>query len=60
MQPNPIPSHDKTVDSVQRCDSGDRDDRCDSVAFSENDNEDLGFTQYGTHDENQDDGEVNT
>jgi hypothetical protein len=60
MQPNPIPSNDKTVDSVQRGDSGDRDDRCDSVAFNENGNEDLGFTQYGTHDENQDDGEVNS
>jgi len=23
---------------------------CDSVAFNENDNEDLKFTQYGTHD----------
>jgi len=31
-----------------------------TVAFNENDNEDLIFTQYGTHDENQDDGEVNS
>ena len=31
---------------------------CDSVACNENDSEDLRFTQYGTHDENQDDGEV--
>ena len=31
-----------------------------TVAFSENYNEDLRFTQYGTHDENQDDGEVNS
>jgi len=30
------------------------------LAFNENDNEDLRFTQYGTHDENQDDGEVNS
>jgi hypothetical protein len=33
---------------------------CDSLAFNENDNEDLRFTQYGTHDKNQDDGEVNS
>ena len=59
MQFNPIPSNDKTVDSVQRGDSGDHDDRGDSVAFNENGNEDLRFAQYGTHDENQDDGEVN-
>jgi hypothetical protein len=31
-----------------------------AVAFNENDNEDLRFTQYGTHDVNQDDGEVNS
>jgi hypothetical protein len=37
-----------------------RDDRGDSVAFNKNDKEDLGLTQYGTHDENQDDGEVNS
>jgi len=60
LQCNPIPSNDKTVGSVQRGDSGDHDDRGDSVAFSENDNEDLRFTQYGTHDENQDDEEVNS
>ena len=30
------------------------------MAFNENDNEDLRFTQFGTHDENQDDGEVNS
>ena len=36
------------------------DSECDSVAFNENDNEDLRFMQYGTHDENQDDGEVNS
>ena len=36
------------------------DSDCDSVAFNENDNEDLRFMQYGTHDENQDDGEVNS
>jgi len=60
MQSNPIPSNDKTVDSVQCGDSGDHDDSGDSVAFNENDNEDLRFTQYGIHDENQDDGEVNS
>jgi len=60
LQYNPIPSNDKTVDSVQCGDSGDHDDRGDSVAFNENDNEDLRFTQYGTHYENQDDGEVNS
>jgi len=58
VQSNPIPSNDKTVDSVQRGEPGDHDDRGDSVAFNENDNEDLRFTQYGTHYENQDDGEV--
>jgi hypothetical protein len=72
MQPNPIPSNNKTADSVQRGDSGDHDDRGDSgdhddrgdsgdhdsVAFNKTDNEDLGFTHYSTHDENQDDGEV--
>ena len=36
------------------------DSYCDFVAFNENDNEDLRFMQYGTHDENQDDGEVNS
>jgi hypothetical protein len=55
----PIPSNDKIVDSVQHGDSGDHDDCGDSEAFNEND-EDLRFTQYGTHDENQDDGEVNS
>ena len=60
MHSNPIPSNDKTADSVQRGDSGDHDDRGDSVAFNENDNEDLRSTQYGTHDENQDNGEVNS
>ena len=60
MQPNPIPSNDNTVDSIQRGDSDDHDNRGDSVAFSENDNEGLRFTQYSTHDENQDDGEVNS
>jgi len=60
MQSNQIPQNDKTVDSVQRGDSGDHEDHGDSVAFNENDNEDLRFTQYGTHDENQDDGEVNS
>jgi len=39
-------------------DSWSSDSDCDSVAFSENDNEDHRFTQYGIHDENQDDGEV--
>ena len=58
IQSNPIPSKDITVDSVQRGDSGDHDDRGDSVAFGGNDNEDLRFMQFGTHDENQDDGEV--
>jgi len=29
-------------------------------AFNKNDNEDLRFTQYGTHDKNQDNGEVNS
>jgi hypothetical protein len=58
LQCNRIPSNDKTVDSVQRGDLGDHGDRGDCVAFNENDNEDLRFTQYGTHDENQDDGEV--
>ena len=53
MQSNPIPSNDKTVDGVQRGDSGDHDDRGDSVAFNENGNEDLRFAQYGTHDENK-------
>jgi len=56
-QSNPIPSNDKTVDNVQRGDTGDHDDRDDSVAFSENDNDDLRFTQFRTHEENQDDGE---
>jgi len=56
VQSNPIPSNDKTVDSVQR----DHDDRGDSVVFNDNDNDDLRSTQYGTHDEHQDDGEVNS
>jgi hypothetical protein len=60
MHSNPIPSNDKTVDSVQRGDSGDHDDRGDAVAFNKNDNEDLRSTQYGTHYENQDDVEVNS
>jgi len=60
VQTNPIPSNDKTVDSVQRGESGDYDDRGDSVAFNENDSEGLRFTQYSTHDENQDDGEVDS
>jgi len=55
-----IPSNDKTVDSVQCGESGDHDDRGESVAFNENDSEDLRFMQYGTHDENQDDGEVDS
>ena len=59
LQCNPIPSNDKTADSVERGDSGDHDDRGDSVAFTEND-EDLRFKQYGTHDENQDNGDVNS
>jgi hypothetical protein len=54
----PIPSNYKTDDSVQRGDSGDHDDRDDSEAFK--DNEDLSFMQNGTHDENRDDGEVNS
>jgi hypothetical protein len=60
MHSNPIPSNDKTADRVQRGDSGDHDDGGDSVAFNENDNEDLRSTRYGTYDENQDDGEVNS
>jgi len=60
LQCNPIPSNDKTVDSDQRGESGDHDDRGESVAFNDNDSEDLRFTQYGTHDENQDDGEVDS
>jgi hypothetical protein len=60
MQSSTIPSNDKTVHSVQRGDSDDHDNRGDSVAFNENDNEDLRFTQHGTHDENQDDGEANS
>ena len=53
MHSNSNPSNDKTADSVQFGDSGDHDDRGDSVAFNVNDNEDLRSTQYGTHDENQ-------
>ena len=60
IQSSPIPSKDITVDSVQHGNLGDHDDRGDSVAFSENDNEDLRFMQFGTHDENQDDGEVSS
>jgi len=60
VQSNKIPSNDKTVDSLQRGESGDHDDRGDSVAFNENGSEDVRFTQYGTHDENQDDGEVDS
>ena len=41
LQWNPIPSNDKTVVSVQRGESGDHDDRGESVAFNENDSEDL-------------------
>jgi len=41
VQSNPIPSNDKTVDSVQRGESGDHDDRGESVASNENDSEDL-------------------
>jgi hypothetical protein len=48
MQPKPITSNEKTVDSVQRGDSGDHDNCGDSVAFNENDSEDLRFTQYST------------
>jgi len=58
-QSNPIPSYDKTADCV-RGDSCDHDDRGDSVAFNENDSEDIRFTQYGTRDENQDTGGVNS
>ena len=53
---NPIPLSDKTADSVQRGDSGDHDDCGDSLAFNESSPGDLRFT----HDENQDDGEVNS
>ena len=60
MHSNPNPSNDKTADSVQCGDSGEHDDRGDSVAFNENDNEDLRSTQYDTLDENQDDGEINS
>jgi len=42
---NPIPSNDKTADSVQCGESGDHDDCGDSVAFNENDSEDLRFMQ---------------
>jgi hypothetical protein len=56
----PIPSNDKTDDSVQRGDLGDHDDHGDSEVFNDNDNKDLSFTQNGTHDENQDDGEINS
>jgi hypothetical protein len=56
----PIPSDDKTDDSVQHGDSGDHKDCIDSEAFNDNDNEDLSFTQSGTHDENQYDEEVNS
>jgi len=59
VQSNPIPSNDKTVNSV-RGESCDHDDRGESVAFNENDSEDLRFTQYGTHNGNQDDGEVDS
>jgi hypothetical protein len=45
---------------VQRGDSGDHDDRGDSETFNDNDNEDLGFTQSGMHDENQDHEDVST
>jgi hypothetical protein len=45
---------------VQRGDSGDHDDRGDSEAFNDNDNEDLSFTQSGTHNENKDDEDVNS
>jgi hypothetical protein len=45
---------------MQRGDLSDHDDRGDSVAVNENDNEDLRFMQYGTHDGSQDDGEVNS
>jgi hypothetical protein len=58
IQSNPIPSNYKTDESVQRGDSGDHVDRGDSSAFSENDSEEHRFTQFGTHEENQDDGEV--
>jgi hypothetical protein len=57
-QSNPISPNDKAVDSVQPGDSGGHDDRDDSVAFSEKDNDDLRFTQFGTQEENQGDGEV--
>jgi len=60
VQSNPIPLNDKTVARVQRGESGDHNDRGVSVAFNENDSEDLRLTQYGTHDENQDDGEVDS
>jgi hypothetical protein len=53
VQPNPIPSNDETVDNVQSGDSGDHDDRGDSVVFNVNDNEDLGITLYSTRDENR-------
>jgi hypothetical protein len=46
----PIPSDDKTDDSLQRGDSGEPE--------AYNDNEDLSFMQSGKRDENQDDGEV--
>jgi hypothetical protein len=59
LQCHRIPSNDKTVDSVKRGDSGDHNDRGESVAFNKNDNENFRFTPYNTHDENQDDGEVN-
>jgi hypothetical protein len=58
IQSNPITSNDKTVRIVQRGDFSEHDDRGDSVAFDEDDSDDLRFTQFGTHEENQDDGEV--
>jgi hypothetical protein len=45
---------------VQVGDSGECDDGGDSEAFNGNDNDDLSFMQSGMHDENQDDGELNS
>jgi len=59
LQCNPIPSNDKTFITYNVV-TGVTMTIVVTVAFNENDNEDLRFMQYGTHDENQDDGEVNS
>jgi len=60
MQSNLIPSNDKLLIAYSVVTRVTMAIVVTSVAFNENVNEDLRFSSFGTHDENQDDGEVNS